>query len=30
MEKNIGFRGEFKNVTLFAGGKTVGEATLPF
>ncbi len=30
MEKNIGFRSDFKNISLFAWGKNVGEATLPF
>lgn len=30
MEKYIGFRGNFKNITAFAGGQSVGEATIPF
>ncbi|MBF0932410.1 MAG: VCBS repeat-containing protein, partial [candidate division SR1 bacterium] len=29
-KKYIGFRADFKNVTLFAGGKSVGESTIPF
>ena len=28
--KYIGFRADFKNVTLFAGGKSVWESTIPF
>ena len=30
LDKYIGFRGDFKNITHFAAGKTVGEATVPF
>ena len=30
MEKAIWFRGNFKNITSFAGGQSVGEATLAF
>lgn len=30
MEKYIGFRGDFRNITSFAAGKSVGEATIPF
>jgi hypothetical protein len=30
LDKYIGFRGNFKNITNFAAGKTVGESTLPF
>ena len=29
-KKYIGFRADFKNVTLFAGGKSVWESTIPF
>ena len=29
-KKYIGFRADFKNITLFAWGKTVWEATIPF
>ncbi len=30
LEKYIGFRGNFRNISSFAGGDRVGEATLPF
>lgn len=30
LEKYIGFRGHFRNISSFAGGDRVGEATLPF